>query len=776
MKLLKIAFSNIRKRKSSAITLFVITVVSALVLSISLSIIFNIGSFYDNKRKELNTPDFSIVILGDQWQDSMIDYVKNYDGVTETDITQSYMGEIKYESGKLEGKSQAAFNLDEEQHKFNTFNIIDKLAEKPDSSVILPLAYKFNGIKAGDKFIVKSGITVYDFIVYGFSEDAELGSAMTSVNVFHVSQSEFIAISNDMNLVPNKYLSLKFNKLSRSYDFQTDFLRDYSLTSSGAISVTYEMTKTSATMFPLIMALVLTLVAAVIMTIAFIVVRFSIVNSIEEDIKTLGALKSIGFTSVQIIISTLFQFLFIALSGGVIGVLLGALAMGYVGEIISSTSGLLWNNTAFFVPAFLAVLLICSLTALITLLISRKSKKITPINALRQGSGNHTFIKNRAPLDKTKLPLNLNVAAKNFAHSIKNNIVTFCVVFLFAMLTVLSSTLYHNFVVDLSAFKKMVGLETAEIQISAINEQFVLDKFNEIKDKENVEKTLDFDIFSVTSNNKLVRFYVWEDLTKREVSTVIEGRYPKNDNEITLTSGMSKILDKIIGDVVTVEYDGKTESYLVTGIVQGSGDTAVYCDMTLQGFSKLKDNIVLKNMYIYLSSSDSEFIEDFRNPLIAEYGREMNVLNYAEVTDEMFASIEGPVAIASYLIAVITIFVVCFTFFLMINTIIRRRKRDYGIMKAVGFTSGQLIAQMLISFLPIIFAGVCFGALIGFLVTNPILSVMFSGAGIAKAMFAIPTVLTVIAEILLAGVCVLTVYLVSLKTKNISPQKLIAEV
>jgi len=109
------------------------------------------------------------------------------------------------------------------------------------------------------------------------------------------------------------------------------------------------------------------------------------------------------------------------------------------------------------------------------------------------------------------------------------------------------------------------------------------------------------------------------------------------------------------------------------------------------------------------------------------------------------------------------------------NTLLRRRKKDFGIQKALGFTTGQIILQTLLSLLPVILVGTGLGILAGVLLTNPLLGIMFAGLGIAKPLFVISPLLTALSAVGLVAISVLTVYLLSLKTRNISPQKLIVE-
>lgn len=771
MKLFKVAFSNIRKRKSSAITLLAITAIAVLMLSISLSLILGLGNFYNAKATELNMPHAGFFIANDNWDDGMLSFAENYDGIKEVELNDIYMGNVKCSVGDKTIKARMVFGNDDDKRTMDIVKPIDKLAVKPENSILFALSFKYDGVKSGDAFTINSGSKTYNFIVYGFFEDIQLGNAMSTLVPAYVSSGIFEEISEDNNLSPYKRFSVMLKNSSDTYGFLSEFLEAYPLESNSFYNTAADG-QFRVTMFPFIMSMVLILVSIVVIIIALIIARFSIINNIEEDIKTLGALKSLGFTSKQIILSMTLQFLMITLAGVIAGVLIALGLSGTIGNIISSTSGLLWSGASMLLPTILAVLFVVGIVVLITYLMAGKSKKITPINALRAGLNNHTFIKNTVPLEKTKMPVNVSMAAKQFLGNLKNNIAVFIVVILFAFMTILTSTLYYNFVVDTTAFNQMAGIELVEVLVSANTEEFAAEHFDEIASKPGIRKTARLDDITLTYENIAIRCFVWEDISQMETINVISGKVPKEENEIAIPVGTANGLGKQIGDRINLKYEGAAYNYLITGFTQGVNNNSL---MTEQGFSNLKQDVVLKWLFIYLDSSEPQFIEDFMNALIDDYGRNIYIENSIENMSNVLSSIENPIALASYLIVAVTVFIICFVLFLMANTLISRRKKDSGIMKALGFTSGQLRLQMLLSFLPSILGGILIGAILGITLTNPLLGIMFGGLGVAKATFTIPVILTLVAEILLGGVCLATISLVSFKLKNIAPQKLIVE-
>jgi putative ABC transport system permease protein len=66
-----------------------------------------------------------------------------------------------------------------------------------------------------------------------------------------------------------------------------------------------------------------------------------------------------------------------------------------------------------------------------------------------------------------------------------------------------------------------------------------------------------------------------------------------------------------------------------------------------------------------------------------------------------------------------------------------KRKKEFGVMKAIGYSTLQLMNQLSISFLPVIMMGVTLGGVLGYFFTNPMLSILLSSAGAKRLDFII---------------------------------------
>ena len=68
------------------------------------------------------------------------------------------------------------------------------------------------------------------------------------------------------------------------------------------------------------------------------------------------------------------------------------------------------------------------------------------------------------------------------------------------------------------------------------------------------------------------------------------------------------------------------------------------------------------------------------------------------------------------MVLIITVIVVVMILYLVIKTMIIKRKKEFGVMKAIGYSTIQLMNQISISFLPVIITGVACGGVLGYFI------------------------------------------------------------
>ena len=165
------------------------------------------------------------------------------------------------------------------------------------------------------------------------------------------------------------------------------------------------------------------------------------------------------------------------------------------------------------------------------------------------------------------------------------------------------------------------------------------------------------------------------------------------------------------------------------------------------------------------------FQEDVKEWLGDDMNAAVNVRDVLEGTGRVYVSLMTVIVIA---ILVLSGAVILFVLYLLVRTMLNRKKREYGILKALGFTTGQLILQTALSFMPSVVLSMAIGLLISVQVINPLMALFLHGLGIVKCTFIVPAGFVAAAGAGLVALAFGTSCLLSLKIRKIAPRELLS--
>ena len=124
---------------------------------------------------------------------------------------------------------------------------------------------------------------------------------------------------------------------------------------------------------------------------------------------------------------------------------------------------------------------------------------------------------------------------------------------------------------------------------------------------------------------------------------------------------------------------------------------------------------------------------------------------------------------------VITVFVVVMVELLLVKSKIIRERSNLGLSKALGFTTGQLIMQIMFMNLPVIVIGAICGCILSSYLMEPLVVVCLSFSGIAKCPFTVNGQWMVITVVGIVVVALVSSFLSSIKIRKIEPVKMLVE-
>ncbi|WP_414151062.1 FtsX-like permease family protein [Acetobacterium carbinolicum] len=786
MNIRMIATNNIKKAKVATATLIILIAIATIFLYVGISVLSNLGSFMDKKNVATNGAHFVSITDGnyDQEIQAIYESSETYNYSEREAAIMSLASKFQDVSTgeKAYSISSLFLNLDTSR-KISQVDLIDEAAVMPKNGVVVPYILKVaNGYKTGDilKFMVDDASI--DLEIAGFYEDLMFASP-TNVSMYKlfVGDQQF----NELIAQPEfgltvSYSAVILNDINRSDDFESLYaerIKTIMTTNAGNhAALNYGTMKIGvATFINIIMAVLLSF-SIIILAIAAIVIKFSTITHIENNIKNIGTLEAMGYTTRQIIRATLLEYLIIAMVGFMVGLGASLFISPVITNVVSSSIGLSWTMGIYPVAVLASLGMVMILVLGIAYFSAFKIKRITPLAALRSGVQTHHFIKNRIPLEQTKLSLNAAMGLKMLIHNKRQNLIAAVIIMLLSLVTVFSLASYYNFSVDKTAMIKLIGLETAEVQLTALADEQRI--FTEIAAMPEVEDTIKLDAFEAVikfqGKESGANARITKDYSHLKVNTCVKGRMPASDNEIAITSIVLNKIGAQIGDTVSIENNGSAREFLVVGITQQFNMLGRGAAITTAGMKKMVPSYQEQVLKIYLK--DGQDTEKFVTKLNNQYASEkVQSVSYFESIEMMLNSFEASIQIVVVgclgVIAVIIVFIL----FLIVRVRLLRERTRLGVSKALGFTSNQLIGQLLISEMPVIIGASMAGAAAGYFTTNPLLALMLSANGILNCDFYVDPGMVLLTPIGISLIGLGTVLIVSGKIRKISPCKMFEE-
>ena len=113
---------------------------------------------------------------------------------------------------------------------------------------------------------------------------------------------------------------------------------------------------------------------------------------------------------------------------------------------------------------------------------------------------------------------------------------------------------------------------------------------------------------------------------------------------------------------------------------------------------------------------------------------------------------------------VLSVVVIALILFLLIKSLVYHKRKDYGIYKALGYTSGSLMLQTALSFMPAVILSIIVFSIGSYYGANPYMSTFMRAFGLVKCNFSIPVVGVVIIGV---GLAIVSFALALLQTRRI---------
>ncbi len=773
-KLLLLARSNIRKAKGQTAVIFVLILLASVMLNLWLMLSTDYKQNFQRSHDRLNAEHVSFVVTGDG--DGIEDFVSS--SIEADERTESYElcktlysgVSFHYNGGEINLNGVILNKATADSKKIGQIEFFD--TKENASGIFLPIIFKSEDIQTGKTITIDFGSKTEEYTVCGFFNSVMMGSNNCMMTKIVLSDDKYNELESS-GITTTTLCSIRLHNPTEGESYQTTLGKTVSAeyANAGYIANYYELIRQSRYVSQSICSILICVMAFFTLLICAVVIVSNISNYIHENIKNLGALKAMGFTGGQLIGSLFTQLLSITAISAVIGTALSYLVYPALSDMMSAQTGIPYSVRFLPVPAIISLAILILAVASAVVFSAKKLRTTEPITALRMGIKTHSFRRNSMPLDKTGVPLNLALALKTAVSNMKQNFVTAITMLVISLLAVFSCLMFRNIIVDMTPMLNLVVGEYADgaVYISAEAEDAFL-KYMEEDDR--IENNYYFSSMPVNHNDTQLIACVYDDADKLNNKTVMyEGRFPKYDNEVVLNGGYASANGFEIGDEILLSMGGNEEKYIITGFDQIANNLGKDCFMTRQGYEKL---ISVGGVQYYFNVKNPDNTESILSDITEEFGSDVNqTVNQNEIIASSAGVYVALMTIIVIAVVLLSAVIIAFVLYLLVKNLLNSKKQDYGILKALGFTTGQIMVQTAVSFMPSIIISTVIGITTGCFVINPLMSIFLSGLGIVKCTFEVPYLLAATSGIFVILMSFGIACLLSRKVRKITPRELL---
>ena len=324
---LHILKKDLKRKKTMNVILLLFIIMAATFLASSVNNLITIAGAVDHFLEMANTPDQLIVMTGEEQRLPMDDFLEQCSAVREYGVADVFVLTDEnieiLDSAKEHGKRQydRGNTLSLGTAPQNFLKVFDEegnpLVLNAGEIALTKNQIDRNNLQTGDKIRIKNGDVTLDFTLVGAAKDAVFGSEMLGFKRAFISDIDYETLMDDS--IQNNFHTLIY---SVNYLDKDKFQEEYKNNDFQIISNIDKATVKMCYIFDMLIAAILIIVSVCLILIAFLILRFTIVFTIQEDYKEIGIMKAIGIKDLSIKGIYMIKYFAIALLGAFLGLIL----------------------------------------------------------------------------------------------------------------------------------------------------------------------------------------------------------------------------------------------------------------------------------------------------------------------------------------------------------------------------------------------------------------------------------------------------------------------
>lgn len=743
----KIFKNDLRKKKTTNIVLLVFIALASMLAAGSMNLMFTtttaLNYFFETAK--ISDAGFTIS-YPKETEAAMTDKIQQWaeDSPIITDYQNARVISIKPEeliftgdASEKEVSSSTMLYLQTIPEDMNlVFNEQDTRFTLNPGEIAIPVYLKSQcELELGDTVKVRIGKTEKDFRIRAFTKDAAWGASMVGVKRLMVSDSDFELLrqySEDSGQMQGSLLSVQTTPGTRDTDLFTSY-SDAGLPDVG--NLTKELVRVAYMAVDGVVAAFLFLVCVFLIAISFLILRFTIVSAVEDDYREIGVMKALGFKNRQIRRLYLSKYIILSATAGLAGFLLSIPFVRYMSKSISE-SLIIPQNGSGIIMAALGAALVIGTTLLFCLLCLRRLARISPIDAIRQGSTGERFkpVGRSVLYRRKKMPPVVFMAVNDLLSRFKSYTVL-AITFMLCIAVMIIPLNLRHFITG-TEMMTYLGMSGGDFYVAGSNTYMDTSDIESMRQSMETELRKDIPGLELQSEYiSPVKISTDDEKTKETVSETMmawpldqysytKGTAPRLDNEVALTESIAKRYGKTVGNTIRITTDGQAEKdFIITGLYNSG--------MNLGNVLRLGPDNTLKQGYNVnfvgkLPTGDHETMVN----TLKENHKDLKVMSPADYS----AQYSGGFADQLNTIVLIVLIIIALIVFLITALFIRLRileqKQSIAIMRSSGFCIAQIKTGLALQVFLVLAASAVVGSILSGVFGEPMMNGLFSLFGV----------------------------------------------
>lgn len=739
----RILLKDLKRKRTMNVILLLFIILAAMFLASSVDNLIAVNGAIDYFMEISKVPDSFVVALTDGVTDEIADFLRENEWVSEYEVIDGF-------NLINEDVTITSCQADPEKSAYERTNtlFIEKIPDNfvkvftmEDSALTLqPGEIAFpkveadsNDLQVGDTVSIRVGEEEQEFRIAAIVKDAVFGSSMMGFKRLFIGEEDYARYDRQEGLVHTGIYNINYADKEK---FQSEWKKQNftvisAVDGADTVRLCYIM--------DMLIAAILIVVSVCLILLAFLVLRFTIVFTLQEDYKEIGIMKAIGLRDRGIKGLYLIKYFAISVTGALIGLVCSVpfgkaiLERAVVNIVVEQTGQNLFINIACALVVVGIVLLFCYLS-------TDKLKKISALEAIRSGSDGERYkAKSHLKLWKrSRMRPSLYLAVNDILSSLRRFsilFVTFCLGMMLILLPLsAANTLKSDGIIsEFSLCPSDVYLDTGK------GETYTVDMDSLFRDMEEIEHVLKekgmkaqtgadmgymLPCYADDPEDSVTYYVIQAEGSWERHYSVLAGREPELANEVMITEITAKELGVEIGDTIHFTMAERTEEYIITGTYQSMMNMGQGYRVSRSAQLDPAYAAGILCMQVEIEGMESEEACEKLKSIFPDY----RVLNAEGFLDSMIGGIIEQIDAMTYFIVGIVLVINGLITVLLMKTIMTKERGDIALLKSLGFEDRSLkgwqTARVLLILVVSVIAGTLLSNLLAPYIIGPIFAIM----------------------------------------------------